>query len=92
MPERHESEDGKKVGHGFDLASRVTAHGDVNVPHDPAVETAVPAAPEGEGAVAVGDAAHHVLWRIDAVDECPEAEEAPWYQQFQPDDVKIEVA
>jgi len=52
----------------------------------------VPAAPERERGVVVADAADHVLWRVDAVEERPQAEEAPGEQQFEPDDVQVEVA
>jgi len=80
MPQGHEREDCEQIHDSPDLAAGVAAHGNVDIAHDPAVEAAVPAAPESERAVAVGDAADHVFWRVDAVDQGPEAEEAPWYQ------------
>lgn len=104
MPEGHEGEDGEDVenatGSGEEAGrggwvgclgwALAAAEWNVEVPYDPAVERAVPASPEGEGGVIVGHAADHVLGRVDAVDECPETEEAPWDQQFQPDDVEVE--
>ena len=92
MPQRHEREDGKHVqdrSRSSPSALRrrrapaaAAAEGDVYVANDPAVEATVPTAPEGEGGVVVGHAADHVLRGIDAVDEGPEAEEAPREQQL----------
>lgn len=73
-------------------AAATAAEGDVEVADDPAVEGAVPGAPESEGGVVVGYAAGHVLGRVDAVYQRPETEEAPGDEQFQPDDVQVEVS
>ena len=67
-----------------------TAEGNVQVAHDPLIEGAVPGAPEADGGEAVGDAADHVLGRVDAIKEGPEAEESPGKQQLQPHDVEVE--
>lgn len=69
-----------------------TTHGNVDVADDPAVEGAVPAAPEGDDGVIVAHAADDVFGRVDAVEEGPEAEEAEGDEQLQPDDVQVEVA
>lgn len=58
-------------------AATAAAERDVEVADDPTVERAVPGAPEGKGGVVVGYAAGHVLGRVDAVYQRPEAEEAP---------------
>lgn len=104
MPEGDEGEDDEEVedlaGCGGERGcglrgvstSSATTERDVDVADDPAVEGAVPGAPEGEAGVVVGDAADHVLWGIDAVDEGPEAEEAPGDEKLEPDDVQVEEA
>lgn len=96
MPQRDEGEDGEEVADGPEAAPAAgggaAAQRDVDVAHDPAVEGAVPAAPEGEGGVVVAHAADHVLGRVGAVEQGPQPEEAPRQQQLQPDDVQIEVA
>ena len=72
-------------------ATATTAEGDVEIADDPAVEGAVPGAPEGEGGVVVGYAAGHVFRRVDTVYQRAETEEAPGDEQFQPDDMQVEV-
>jgi len=52
----------------------------------------MPAAPEGEGRVVIRHAAHHVFGRVDPVQESPEAEEAPGEEEFEPDEVEVEVS
>lgn len=95
MPQRDKGEDDQV---GDDGAGRVAggaeagpAQRDVDVAQQPAVVAAVPAAPEGQGAVVVADAAQHVLRGVDAVGQAPEAEEAPGQEQLEPDDVQVEV-
>lgn len=93
MPQGDEGEDREHVADTADLgdtAARATAERDVDVADDPAVKAAVPAAPEGECGVVVRHAADDVLGRIDTVDQGPEAEEAPWDKEFEPDDVQVE--
>ena len=51
----------------------------------------MPGAPEGRGGVVVGHAANDILRRVDGVDERPEAEEAPGDEEFEPDNLKVEV-
>lgn len=97
MPDGDEGEDqdvGADGAGGGGPAGREArpAQGDVDVAQRPAVEAAVPAAPERQRAVVVGDAAHHVLGRVDAVGEGPEPEEPPRQQQLEPDDVQVEEA
>ena len=69
-----------------------TTHGDVDVADKPAIEAAVPAAPEGEDGVVVRHAADYVFRWIDAIDQGPPAKEAPGEEKFQPDVVKVEIA
>lgn len=52
----------------------------------------MPAAPESEGGVVVRHAADHILGGVDAVEERPEAEEAPGDEEFEPDDMEVEIA
>lgn len=52
----------------------------------------MPASPKCDGGRVVRDAADHVFWCIDAVDKRPEAEETPWDEEFEPENVQIEVA
>lgn len=92
VPQCDEGEDGGEVCHGADFAAAAAAERDVDVARHPAVEAAVPAAPEGQRGIVVADAAHHVLRRVDAVEEGPEAEEAPGEEEFEPYDVQVEVA
>lgn len=75
MPERHKSEycedvyDPADFGpRGFRLAAGGAPERDVDVAHDPAVEAAMPAAPEGLRRIVVAHAADHVFWRVDAVE------------------------
>ena len=51
----------------------------------------MPGTPESKSRVVVGHTADHVFRRVDAVDEGPEAEEAPGEEEFEPDDVQVEV-
>jgi len=92
MPEGDESKDDEEVCNDARLALAVATQRYVNVAQDPAVEAAVPGAPEGQGRVVVAHAADHVLGRVDAVEQAPEAEEAPGDQQLEPDVVQVEVA
>ena len=101
MPERDEGKDGHEIHarpdhhpHGILLAAlgaAAAAQRHENVAHRPAIEAAMPAAPEREGRVVVAHAADHVLRGVDAVAEGPETEEAPGDEQLQPDDVEVEV-
>lgn len=81
MPQRDEREDGQVIEDGSrDAEAAADArppHRNVQVADHPFVEAAVPAAPEGDGGRVVGDAADHVLRRVDAVQQGPAAEEAP---------------
>lgn len=52
----------------------------------------MPASPEVCDGVVVTHAADHVLRWIDAVQECPKSEEAPWEEKLQPDVLEVEVA
>lgn len=96
MPQRDKSKDSQKVHNRSDsrkLTSRTAAtEGNVDVPHDPAIQGTMPATPESEGGVVVAHAADHVLWRIDAIEQRPEAKEAPGDEELEPDDVEVEVA
>lgn len=71
MPQRHESKDDEVIEdhprHAEAAANVGTAEGYVHVAHDPFIEGAVPGTPEADGGEAVGDAADHVLGRVDAV-------------------------
>lgn len=51
----------------------------------------MPAAPERNSGGVVREAAEHVLRGVNAVDEGPEAEEAPGEEQLEPEDVQVEV-
>lgn len=73
MPKGNKSEYRESIDDG-PLAS---PKGDVYVSYYPAVETAVPGAPEGHGGVVIAHAAEHVFGGLDCVGHCPEAEEAP---------------
>lgn len=69
MPKGHESEDSTVVDPRSPLGvSLAAAKRDVNVSDDPAVEGAMPAAPEGEGGIVVRHAPDHVLRGVDAVE------------------------
>lgn len=99
MPEGDKGEDNEEVkdaaSFGGDSTTTTTstaaARWDVEVADDPAVKGAVPGTPECEGGVIIRDAAGHVLGWIDAVYQGPETEEAPRDQEFEPDDVEVEV-
>lgn len=52
----------------------------------------MPSAPKFDGRGGITHASHHIFRWIDAVDKSPQSEESPWDEQFEPDDVKIEVA
>lgn len=96
VPEGDKGEDQHISEHGARGVAEVrearAAERHIDVAQGPAVEGAVPGAPEGEGAPVVADAADGVLGGVDAVDEGPEPEEAPGQQQLQPDHVQVEVA
>lgn len=92
MPKRHEREYNEEVSYSADLGLTAPAEGDVEVSNNPAVERAVPRAPEGECAVVVAHAPEHVFWGIDAVEKTPETEETPGDEEFEPDVVQAEVA
>ena len=79
MPERDEGED----EHGGEEQVLRAPERDVDVADDPEVVAPVPRAPEAERRVVVRHAAHHVLRRVDAVRERPEAEEAPRDEELQ---------
>lgn len=88
VPERDEREY-RQIIQNASCDAKAAAHAgaperNVEVADQPFVEAAVPGAPEGDGGGVVGDAADHVLRRVDAVHERPEAEQPPWEQQFQP--------
>ena len=98
VPEGDKGEDDEHVadrsrcgpGSGFWPAA-AAAEGHVDVAHGPAVEAAMPAAPEGEDRVVVRRAADHVFGRVDAVEQRPEAEEAPGEEELEPDVVETEI-
>lgn len=96
MPHRNKAKHGQIIRHTPrrtpGARDRRPAERDVQVPQTPLVEGAVPAAPELHNAVVIAHAAHHVLGRVDAVEEGPEAEEAPRDQQFEPDVFEVEEA
>ena len=79
VPERDERED----EHDGARAVARAAERHVDVARDPEVVAPVPRAPEAERRVVVRHAAHHVLRRVDAVRERPEAEEAPRDEELQ---------
>lgn len=96
MPKRHEGKDHRHVQQGagdagFGPGPGPAGQGHVNVSHNPSVEGAVPATPEGQGRIVVAHTPHHIFWRVHAVHQTPEPEEAPGDQQFQPDNVQVEV-
>ncbi|KAJ8112196.1 hypothetical protein OPT61_g5387 [Boeremia exigua] len=64
----------------------------VQIPQRPLIKRAVPAAPKLHHRVVIAHAAHHVLGRVDAVQQRPEAEEAPGDQQLEPDVLEVEEA
>ena len=93
---KHREEVDDMAGFGFYAAAATTAtttttERDIQVPNNPAVERAMPGSPERQSGVVVGDAAGHVLWRVDTIDQGPETEETPGDEKFEPDDVQIEV-
>ena len=96
MPDGDEREDSKVICDASDFAPEAwegaAAERDVKVAQTPLVEGAVPATPELHDGVVVAHAADHVLWRIDAVEQSPQAEEAPRDQQLQPDVFQVEEA
>lgn len=97
MPEGDKGEDDEHVRHRPCRGPRprraaAAAKRNVHVAHGPAVEAAVPATPECEGGVVVRHAANHVFRGVDAVEERPEAEEAPGEEKLEPDVVEAEVA
>jgi hypothetical protein len=95
MPQRHEREDYCIIKHSSDSGQpgpRVcTPEGNVDVADEEFVVTPVPAAPEGYCGRIIGQAADHVFWGVDAVDQGPEAEESPREKKFQPKDVEVEI-
>ena len=94
MPDRNERENDEvidnRAGASPHPRHRTTSEWDVKVPQTPLIEAAMPAAPELHDAVVVAHAAHHVFRRVDAVQQRPEAEEAPWNEQFEPDVLEVE--
>lgn len=95
VPQRDKGEDEEKGRDGADGAAPAAgkvgaAEGHVDVADEPAVVGAVPCLPERLCGEVVGDAADHVLGRVDAVEQGPETEEAPGEEQFEPDEVKVE--
>ncbi|KAG9527125.1 hypothetical protein KCV07_g140, partial [Aureobasidium melanogenum] len=69
VPERDESKDSEEVANGAHFALSTATNGNVDISDDPAVETPVPATPEGQCRVVVAHAANHVFRRIDAIHE-----------------------
>ena len=69
VPKCDKSKDSQEIADSADLALSTATDRDVNVPDDPAVETPVPAAPEGKCRIVVTHAADHVLRRINTVCE-----------------------
>lgn len=72
------------------MPTTATAKGDINVSDNPAVEGSMPAAPESKGREVIGHTTNHIFWGIDSIDKCPETEEPPWNEKFQPNDVQVE--
>lgn len=94
MPQGHESKYGQRIRHPTNLPDalpRPPTDRDVDVPNDPTIEAAVPSPPEREGGVIIAHAADDVFGGVDAVEEGPEAEEAEWNQELEPDDMEVEV-
>ena len=71
MPERHKRKDSQEIGDASNSPAFPTAEWDVDVPHDPAVKAAMPSSPESLCGVVIAHTSDHILWRIDAIDECP---------------------
>lgn len=96
MPHCNKAEDNEHVQYCAEATDSApgstTAKRNVEIPNSPAIEGAMPTTPEGKGRIVVGHATNHVFRRVDAVNEGPEAEEAPRKEQFEPDDVQVEVA
>lgn len=96
MPHGDEAKHCQLIRHAPDLAlpagRRTPAQRDEQVPQRPLVEAPMPAAPEVRDAVVVRHAADHVLGGVDAVEQRPEAEEAPRQQELQPDVLEVEEA
>ena len=94
MPECNESEDSKHVGNPPDLACPATSSSsqrNVDITNDPPVEAPMPGSPERQCGVIVGHTSDDVLGWVNAVDQGPEAEETPWKEELEPDDVQVEV-
>ena len=94
MPDSDECKHGEVVGYRPDFPPearhRAASQRDVQVPQAPLVEAAMPASPKVHNAVIVAHAADHVLWRINAVEESPEAEESPGNEELEPDVFEVE--
>lgn len=52
----------------------------------------MPATPKADGGDYIRHAANDILGRVDLVDEGPETEESPGDEEFEPDEVEVEVA
>lgn len=93
MPDSHEHKHSQVSDDGVSRAGERPKVGpaerDIDIAECPSVKGAVPGAPEGQGAVVVAHAPQHVLGRVDAVHQGPEAEETPGDQQLQPDDMQL---
>lgn len=94
MPYSDECKDGEIIDNCSRLAPQAwhtaSAEWDVQVPQAPLIEAAMPSAPKLQHGVVIAHTTDHVLWRIDTVKQCPEPEEAPGDEQFQPDMLEIE--
>ena len=95
MPQRNKREhksivhDGTERGHPRARAG--TTKGDVDVADEPTIIASVPGTPEGDAARRVGYASQHILGRVNAINQSPQTEEAPWDEEFKPYHVQVEV-
>merc|ERR1712146_333316 len=63
---------------------------DINVLDKPLVVRSMPTLPEAAHRVVVVKAAHHVLWRIDAIGQSPNPSETPYTSKLQPHHVQTQ--
>lgn len=92
MPQRHKRKHSQKVSHSPNFPPSTPSQRNINIPHNKPIETPMPPPPKRQRRIIITHTANHIFRRIDAVDEGPETEEAPWNEEFEPDYVQVEVA
>lgn len=95
MPQSNKSKDNHVVENGSRCRQpslrASPSKWNVDVSNDPAIVTSMPASPEGHCGGIIRETAKHILWWIDAVHQCPKAEESKWYKKLEPQDVQVEI-